>query len=55
MFQKIHHVAFNVDDMEKTIDSLKLKNVFCEPIRVDEFTGSVLLSSRIQTTCQSKL
>jgi glyoxylase I family protein len=35
----LRHLALSVEDLEKTIDYLKLKNVFCEPIRVDEFTG----------------
>ena len=35
----LRHLAFCVDDIEKTIASLKLKNVFCEPLRIDEFTG----------------
>lgn len=35
----LRHLAFSVVDIEKTIDSLKLKNVSCEPLRVDEFTG----------------
>jgi glyoxylase I family protein len=35
----LRHLALSVNELEKTIDSLKLKNVFCEPIRVDEFTG----------------
>jgi glyoxylase I family protein len=35
----LRHLAFCVENIELALDSLKLKNVSCEPIRVDEFTG----------------
>lgn len=35
----LRHVAFSVDNIENARDELALKNVICEPIRVDEFTG----------------
>jgi glyoxylase I family protein len=35
----LRHLAFSVQNVEKTVDSLKLKQVSCEPIRVDELTG----------------
>jgi glyoxylase I family protein len=35
----LRHLAFTVDDIEKTIQSLNKKGVKTEPIRIDEFTG----------------
>ena len=35
----LRHLAFEVDDIEKTIQYLDSKNVVSETIRVDEFTG----------------
>ena len=35
----LRHLAFEVDDIEKTIEYLDSKNVVSETIRVDEFTG----------------
>jgi glyoxylase I family protein len=35
----LRHLAFEVDHIELTIKELALKNVICEPVRVDEFTG----------------
>lgn len=35
----MRHLAFEVDDIEKAINELNAKNVFPEPIRIDEFTG----------------
>jgi glyoxylase I family protein len=35
----LRHLAFSVDDMEKSIRSLTEKGVITEPIRIDEFTG----------------
>lgn len=35
----LRHVAFSVDNIEHARTELALKNVICEPIRVDEFTG----------------
>ena len=35
----LRHLAFCVEDVEKAIASLKLKNVSCEPIRIDALTG----------------
>ena len=35
----LRHLSFSVENIEKTVASLKLKNVLCEPIRVDEWTG----------------
>lgn len=34
----LRHLAFEVDDIEKTVKELEEKGVRCEPIRVDEFT-----------------
>jgi glyoxylase I family protein len=34
----LRHLAFEVSDIAKIIDYLKTKQVFCEPIRVDELT-----------------
>ena len=35
----LRHLAFEVDDVQKTVDFLRTKGVFPEDIRVDEFTG----------------
>ena len=35
----LRHLAFEVVNLEETIQELKTKNVQTEPIRVDEFTG----------------
>ena len=35
----LRHLAFEVDDIEKTIEELKAKGVKVENVRVDEYTG----------------
>jgi glyoxylase I family protein len=35
----LRHLAFEVDDLEKTIAELKKQQVNAEPVRTDEFTG----------------
>jgi glyoxylase I family protein len=35
----LRHLAFSVDNIEESILGLQSKNVICEPIRMDEFTG----------------
>ena len=35
----LRHLAFSVENIKKAMDELALKNVVCEPIRRDEFTG----------------
>ncbi len=35
----LRHLAFAVDDVQATINSLRNHNVAAEPIRIDEFTG----------------
>jgi glyoxylase I family protein len=35
----LRHLAFEVEDIQKVIDHLITKDVICEPLRVDEFTG----------------
>ena len=35
----LRHLAFEVDDVQKTVDFLRTKGIFPEDIRVDEFTG----------------
>ena len=37
--QGLRHLAFRVDDLDAAINQLSCKNVVCEPIRVDEYTG----------------
>ncbi|UBM59536.1 VOC family protein [Marinilongibacter aquaticus] len=37
--QGLRHLAFEVDDIEKSIEKLKEKGVETEEIRIDEFTG----------------
>jgi len=34
----LRHLAFQVEDIDKTIAYLAVKGIVCEPIRVDEFT-----------------
>lgn len=35
----LRHLAFSVNDIEEAINELTSKQVVCEPIRIDEFTG----------------
>jgi glyoxylase I family protein len=35
----LRHLAFIVNDLEREIERLEKKNCFCEPIRVDAYTG----------------
>ena len=35
----LRHLAFEVEDIEQVVDSLASHHVFCEPIRIDEYTG----------------
>lgn len=35
----LRHIAFRVDDLEEALKDLSLKNIRCEDVRVDEFTG----------------
>lgn len=35
----LRHLAFEVDDIQEVIGHLTARGVFCEPVRVDEFTG----------------
>lgn len=35
----LRHLAFSVDNLEKTIEKLNHKGIETEPIRIDEFTG----------------
>ena len=35
----LRHLAFEVDDIETTVDFLISKNAIPEPVRIDEFTG----------------
>lgn len=35
----LRHLAFTVEDIETAIAELAAKNVTCEPLRIDEFTG----------------
>lgn len=37
--QGLRHLAFEVDQIEKTVEKLKEKGVIIEPIRIDEFTN----------------
>ncbi|WP_195989076.1 VOC family protein [Clostridium sp. D53t1_180928_C8] len=34
----LRHLAFEVDDIEETVNYLEKNGVKCEPIRIDEFT-----------------
>ncbi|MGN1280395.1 MAG: VOC family protein [Succinivibrio sp.] len=35
----LRHLAFHVDDVEKTVNELKSKGIDCEEVRLDTFTG----------------
>lgn len=35
----LRHLAFVVNDIEKSVEELKTKGVVTEPIRIDEYTG----------------
>jgi glyoxylase I family protein len=35
----LRHLAFSVASIDDNIELLKSKNIFCEPIRIDEFTN----------------
>jgi glyoxylase I family protein len=35
----LRHLAFTVEDIEAAINELSKKQVVCEPVRIDEFTG----------------
>lgn len=35
----LRHLAFSVNDIEASINELSSKQVVCEPLRIDEFTG----------------
>ena len=35
----LRHLAFEVKNLDQTVETLHSKNIFSEPIRVDEFTG----------------
>lgn len=35
----LRHLAFEVSNLDLTVETLLLKNIISEPIRVDEFTG----------------
>jgi glyoxylase I family protein len=35
----LRHLAFEVDNIETTVDFLTSKNAIPEPVRIDEFTG----------------
>jgi glyoxylase I family protein len=35
----LRHLAFTVENIEESIEELSSKQVICEPIRTDEFTG----------------
>ena len=35
----LRHLAFRVDDVEKTVSDLADEGIECEPVRIDEFTG----------------
>lgn len=35
----LRHLAFSVENIEDSIKELSSKQVLCEPIRIDEFTG----------------
>lgn len=35
----LRHLAFKVDDIERTVEELRSLEIECEPIRVDEFTN----------------
>lgn len=35
----LRHIAFGVENLEESVQQLKVKGVEAEPIRIDEFTG----------------
>lgn len=35
----LRHLAFEVDDVQKTVAELNAKGIVTQPIRIDEFTG----------------
>jgi glyoxylase I family protein len=35
----LRHIAFEVEDIESTVAALADKNIFAEPVRVDEYTN----------------
>lgn len=35
----LRHLAFSVNNIDESINELASKQVLCEPVRVDEFTG----------------
>ena len=35
----LRHLAFHVEDVDKTVEELADKGIQCEPVRTDEFTG----------------
>lgn len=35
----LRHLAFEVNNIEKTIEELKEKEIICEVLRIDEYTG----------------
>lgn len=35
----LRHLAFQVEDVEKTVEELAGKGIVCEPIRTDTYTG----------------
>lgn len=35
----LRHLAFYVDDIEKTVKELEEKGIMCEPIRIDDITN----------------
>lgn len=35
----LRHIAFGVEDIGEAVAALEAKDVVCEPVRVDEFTG----------------
>lgn len=37
--QGLRHLAFEVDDLQDAVNELKLKGIFTESIRIDEYTG----------------
>ncbi|MBQ3532058.1 MAG: VOC family protein [Oscillospiraceae bacterium] len=35
----LRHIAFKVDDVDSAVKELEAKEIICEPVRIDEFTG----------------
>ena len=35
----LRHIAFEVEDIESVVKTLKENTIFVEPVRIDEFTG----------------